>query len=146
MDEELTINVPLRLGMDEALAVLEPQAALRELCERGPFFERSDGVLVVTGMAEALEINRSRNVLGAGAYFPVLGNVRPMIPIEFDGEEHTRYRKLLDPVFAPKKVAAVEPAVRKLTNELIDRFIDDGHGDVYGQFCEILPSSIFLEL
>ena len=146
MDEELTINVPLRLGMDEALAVLEPQAALRELGERGPFFERSDGVLVVTGMAEALEINRSRNVLGAGAYFPVLGNVRPMIPIEFDGEEHTRYRKLLDPVFAPKKVAAVEPAVRKLADELIDRFIDDGRGDVYGQFCAILPASIFLAL
>jgi cytochrome P450 len=69
-----------------------------------------------------------------------------MIPMELDGEEHTRYRKLLDPVLAPKKVAAVEPAVRKLANELIDRFIDDGRGDVYGRFCGILPSSIFLEL
>ena len=89
MDEELTINASLRLGMDEELAVVEPQTALRELGEMGPFVERSDGVLLVTGMAETLQINRSRNTLGQGARFPKLGNARPLIPLELDGEEHT---------------------------------------------------------
>ncbi|MDT5056932.1 MAG: hypothetical protein QOF66_5298 [Mycobacterium sp.] len=146
MDEELRVNAALRLGMAEKFAVVEPQSAFRELGERGPFFERSDGVLVVTGMAETLQINRSRNVLGVGAHFPTVGNVRPMIPLELDGEEHTRFRRLLSPVFAPQKVAAVDPAVRKLADQLIDRFIDEGRGDVYGKFCSILPASIFLEL
>ena len=35
----------------------------------------------------------------AGAY---MGAGRPLIPLMLDGDEHTKYRKLLDPLFAPK--------------------------------------------
>jgi cytochrome P450 len=34
-----------------------------------------------------------------------------------------KYRKLLDPLFAPKKIAALEPVIRKRTDEHIDSSI-----------------------
>src|SRR5262249_42381582 len=45
------------------------------------------------------------NALGAG---------RPLIPLMLDGDDHTKYRKLLDPLFAPKQIARLEPMVREL--------------------------------
>ena len=33
-----------------------------------------------------------------------LGNVRPLIPLNVDPPQHSKYRKLLDPLFAPKRM------------------------------------------
>ena len=35
-----------------------------------------------------------------------------------------KYRRMLDPEFSPKKMAALEPEARALVNEIIDRFVD----------------------
>jgi cytochrome P450 len=40
----------------------------------------------------------------------------------------------------------LEADVRALADELIDKFIERGHADVYNEFCAILPSTIFLRL
>lgn len=68
------------------------------------------------------------------------------IPLELNGADHTKWRKLLDPVFAPRKLAALEPRIRARANELTDSFIDKGHADVYEDWCDPLPSSIFLSI
>ena len=75
-----------------------------------------------------------------------LGAGRPLIPFMLDGDQHTKYRKLLDPLFAPKQVARLEPVVRDLAESLIDAFATDGEVDFYAAFCEPLPSQIFLSL
>jgi cytochrome P450 len=49
-----------------------------------------------------------------------------MIPLQVDPPEHSRYRRLLDPVFAPRSVARLEPDIASLANELIDRFYAKG--------------------
>ena len=61
-----------------------------------------------------------------------------------DGEQHTKYRKLLDPLFAPRQVARLEPVIRNLSETLIDAFAADGSVDFFEAFCEPLPSQIFL--
>ena len=38
-----------------------------------------------------------------------LKNKRPMIPLQIDPPEHKKFRKLLDPIFAPRKMAAHGP-------------------------------------
>jgi cytochrome P450 len=68
------------------------------------------------------------------------------IPLELDGAQHTKWRKILDPVFTPKKTAVLEPRVRERANELIDAFVDRGEVDAYVEWCEPLPSSIFLSI
>ncbi len=75
-----------------------------------------------------------------------LGGRHVAIPLELDGAEHTKWRKILDPVFTPKKMALLEPRVRERADELIDAFIDRGEVDAYLEWCEPLPSSIFLSI
>ena len=40
-----------------------------------------------------------------------LKNKRPMIPLQIDPPEHKKFRKLLDPIFAPRKMAAMDQEV-----------------------------------
>jgi cytochrome P450 len=51
---------------------------------------------------------------------------------------------LLDPLFAPKRMAALEPEIRKLADELIDGFIAAGDVEFHEAFCVPLPTTIFL--
>jgi len=75
-----------------------------------------------------------------------LGTDRPMIPQQIDPPTQTRYRKLLDPHFSRRKMAALEPDMRRLANELIDGFIDEGACDFDPAFAIPLPCSVFLSL
>jgi cytochrome P450 len=76
----------------------------------------------------------------------VIGQVRPLIPLEIDPPEHKKYRRLLDPLFAPRRIAELEPATRALVNGLIDEVIDDGACNFHATVAEPLPSSVFLQM
>jgi cytochrome P450 len=75
-----------------------------------------------------------------------LGQSVPLIPLQVDPPEHSKYRKLLDPIFAPKRMNLIEPDIAQLVNEFIDRFIDDGSCEFTTALAEPLPSSVFLRL
>jgi cytochrome P450 len=75
-----------------------------------------------------------------------LKNKRPMIPLQIDPPEQKKYRKLLDPLFNPRKMAAMEEEVAVLVNQLIDRFIDKGAVDFATEFSIPFPSQVFLTL
>lgn len=75
-----------------------------------------------------------------------LGNVRPLIPLQIDPPEHKKYRKLLDPLFAPREVARLEVDVTALTNQLIDVFVGRGECEFNGEFAVPLPCTVFLAL
>lgn len=75
-----------------------------------------------------------------------LSNIRPLIPLSVDPPEHKKYRKILDPIFAPRAMAALEQPVADLANHLMDAF--DGQDEIdFGQAFSIpLPSQVFLTL
>ncbi len=75
-----------------------------------------------------------------------LGQSVPLIPLQVDPPEHSKYRKLLDPIFAPKRMNVIEPDIARLVNELIDGFVDDGSCEFTTALAEPLPSSVFLRL
>jgi cytochrome P450 len=122
----------------------EPQSAYAELVERCPMHLRAPGTYTVTGMKEASEITRHRSVLGNGSLERSMGGDRKLIPLDIDGPEHTQFRKLLDPVFSPKRMALLEPNVRATASALIDTFAADGEVEVFHAFCQALPSRVFL--
>jgi cytochrome P450 len=68
------------------------------------------------------------------------------IPIEIDPPDHRKYRAILDPVFSPKGVLALEANIRNLANQLIDGFIDGHECDFTTAFGRPLPVSVFLDL
>ncbi len=75
-----------------------------------------------------------------------LGQSVPLIPLQVDPPDHVKFRKLLDPIFAPRQMNRLEPDIVRLVNELIDGFIDRGHCDLSSELAMPLPSSVFLRL
>lgn len=68
------------------------------------------------------------------------------IPIELDGPIHRAYRKLLDPLFSPARVGAMEPQVRAVAVDLIDQFIERGACEVVSEFGFPFPGTVFLSI
>jgi cytochrome P450 len=75
-----------------------------------------------------------------------LGNTRPLIPLNVDPPQHGKYRKILDPLFAPKRMDAIEDDVTARANHFIDAFIDKGECNFTEEFAELFPSAVFLGL
>lgn len=76
----------------------------------------------------------------------IMGSEEPIIPLNVDPPLHVKYRRILDPYFAPRKMASLQPAVQKHTNDLIDAFIDRGSCDLSTELAVPLPCSTFLSL
>jgi cytochrome P450 len=108
--------------------------------------ERIEGVVHLYRLADIVAINRHPAVTGTGGRGGSFGNDAALIPLEIDGSEHRKWRRLLDPMFAPKQVARLEDSVRDLAAELIDKFATTGHADLAEQFCVPLPCLTFLRL
>ena len=72
------------------------------------------------------------------------GNTLPLIPLNIDPPEHVGYRKLLDPLFAPRRIDALEADIAERVNHFIDAFIDRGSCNFTAELAELFPSSVFL--
>ncbi len=56
--------------------------------------------------------------------------------LNLEGEDHARLRRLLNPAFSPKTLAALSPQFTALAGELIDDFAATGHCEYVSQFAE----------
>src|SRR5581483_3376500 len=66
--------------------------------------------------------------------------------IQSDAPDHNRYRKLLAPAFAPRRINALETEIRTLCRQLIDPFSDEPEIEFVQRFSEPLPTSIFMAM
>jgi cytochrome P450 len=71
---------------------------------------------------------------------------RPLIPLQIDPPDHRKYRKLLDPLFAPARMKLLEESTSGLVNDLIDGFADQEEIDFARQFSTPFPSQVFLTI
>lgn len=131
-----------------AFNVEVPQALIDEVRRTSPVVKWEMGVGFF-GMEDVLGAARHPDLVAtepsSGQAFG-MGTAEPLIPLHLDGDIHRHYRKLLDPLFAPTKMALLEPQIRGLADQLIDGFIADGEVELHDAFCVPLPSTIFLTL
>ena len=66
-------------------------------------------------------------------------------PLHLDPPEHTPYRQALNPFFTEEKMRKIEPALRRITRELLDPYIAAGGGDICADFTHKFPGYIFAE-
>ena len=66
-------------------------------------------------------------------------------PLHLDPPEHTPYRRALNPYFTPAKMAAIEPALRRIVGDLLDPLVAAGGGDFCAEFTHRLPGYVFAE-
>lgn len=118
---------------------------------------RADGVSRVTGFdgiptvfvcryEEAMWALRHPEVFSSGPEAVSIGQEQPLIPLQVDPPDQLKYRRLLDPLFSPKRMAELEGDTERIGNGLIDGFIDQGHCDAHQDFATPIPSAIFLSL
>ena len=132
-----------------AIDVVEPQPLFAELLDRYPRPVRWEQGVAFFRFADVLEATRNPAIISndPDTGKPMgMGSEEPLIPLNIDGAEHRQFRRLLDPLFAPKAVAYLEPSIRQLANDLVDRFIDDGRVEFHDRFAVPLPGSIFLDM
>jgi len=68
------------------------------------------------------------------------------IPEMLDPPEHTKWRQLLAPHFAPRRIADLDGKIQARCTEMVDEFADDGHCDFMRDFAWRFPTTIFMEL
>jgi cytochrome P450 len=131
-----------------ALDVAAPQAVIDEVRRATPVVRWDLGVGFFR-MDDVVAAGRNPDLVSTDPATGVpfgMGSTDPLIPLHLDGDEHRHYRRLLDPLFAPRKMALLEPDIRKLADELIDGFVGDGRVEFHDAFSVPLPSIIFLRL
>ena len=85
-------------------------------------------------LADIVAINRHPAVTGGGGRSGSFGNESALIPLEIDGAEHRKRRRLLDPIFSPKQAAHLKNSVRYLAADLIDKFATNGKAGLAQEF------------
>jgi cytochrome P450 len=102
--------------------------------------------ILLSRKAEIDEALRHPEIFSSNMDAVDLKNKRPLIPLQIDPPDQRKYRKLLDPIFSPRKMTAMDESVSALVNHLIDQFIDRGEVDFAKEFSVPFPSQVFLTL
>jgi len=123
-----------------------PQAIYSMLHASTPIF-RLDGVgVVVASRAGVDALLRDPETFSSGVTAHDLKARRPLIPLQIDPPDHRKYRKLLDPLFAPQRMKLLEDSTVDLVNDLIDAFAGEREIDFCAQFSIPFPSQVFLTM
>jgi cytochrome P450 len=132
-------------AMDPEMAA-NPQPVFSALRDSMPVMPVEGIGVVVSRRAEIEEIFRDPATFSSNMEAVDLKNARPLIPLQIDPPEHKKYRKILDPIFAPREMALIAEPVAQLANELIDAFVDRDGVDFAAEFSVPFPSLVFLTL
>tara|TARA_Y100001934_G_scaffold265528_1_gene343775 strand:- start:1792 stop:3048 length:1257 start_codon:yes stop_codon:yes gene_type:complete len=76
----------------------------------------------------------------------VRGAEQRVLPTRLNPPEHGPYRALLNPGVSAKSVIKIEPFIRRLAVECIEKFQQSGRCEFISQYSAILPIGIFMTL
>jgi cytochrome P450 len=105
------------------------------------------GHWVVTGYDEVHQVLRDHETFSSWPNNLVLKDAgMPMIPLEFDPPEHTAFRQVIQPLFNPARMRALEEEIRTEVSTLIDGFARRGEAEYVAEFAHELPARVFCRL
>ena len=131
-----------------------PFAIYQQLQEEDPIWQiPNTNMFLVTRFSDVREIIRDPQrfsssfggLLNAGSGAEAINDIYeqgyPMVEtlLTLDPPRHRIYRNLVNKVFSNKRVESMRPYMLKMTNELIDEWIDDGEVDLMNRLAVPLP-------
>jgi cytochrome P450 len=122
-----------------------PQPTYKALQEESGVLQPSDQLTMTFDRSVTEHVLRHHELFSSCVELN-MGNVRPLIPLNVDPPQHLKYRKLLDPLFAPRRMDEQEQDITRRVNGFIDQFIDRGECNFTDEFADLFPSSVFLGL
>lgn len=99
---------------------------------------RAEDMRTVLQDAETFSSNRQ-------FFSPLLGESWPLVPLELDPPEHMKYRALINPLFGPKRMNAMQTAIRERAARMIEELKPRGSCDFMNEFAFPFAVGIFLQ-
>jgi cytochrome P450 len=112
----------------------------------GEVFQDGDGVWYLTSPEAISYATKHPELFPSGPAFAFLGSPVPLVPLAIDPPDHRRFRKVLDPLLAPRVVNGIEGPLRQQIADLVARVAGTGHCDVVADIARLYPTSVFLTL
>jgi cytochrome P450 len=122
-------------------------AAWHMLLAPGKVAVSDAGVYFLSGADVVEEAARNPELFSSQGAFDLVGSPFPMVPIAFDPPEHSRFRRVLDKFFGPRRMAERAPELREQVGKLIDQIMaTGGSAEVMSALAVPFPSQVFLTL
>lgn len=122
-------------------------SAMRSKCPVG----KSDvygGFWVVTDYATVSSVARDDHGFRSadGVTIPAHDSFRAVIPIEVDPPDFFKYRRFLNPFFAPDPMRRLKPQVEELAASLIEAKLASGEIDFVQEYARVIPAVTTIRL
>ena len=145
-------DVSTDVGLKPALAFfnaapfkLDRSAAWRYFTAPGEVYE-IDGQWFLTSPEAVHFAHQHHEIFSSAKVFKAGSCPVPLIPIGADRPEHSRYRRVLDPMFAPRMINTLEDSLRAQVRELIDGFAAAGSCEVVKNLALPYPTKVFMAM
>jgi cytochrome P450 len=152
---------------DQSLLV-DPYAYFEAIREDGPVHRNRNGVVIVTGFKEAVDV-----LLDSDHYSAFQNTTGPMVPLPFepegdditdqiaaardpmqfselmvtyDGQQHANARSLLNRLFVPSRLRANEEYMWDFAGELVDKAVADGKVELINQIATPYVTMVIADL
>lgn len=144
-------DVPKELIVDFDItdpALADPHARLAEIQAKTPvaYSPLHGGYWMVTRYDDVHEVTRTYETFSNRRVSVPRNTMDRVLPLEYDPPEHTMYRQILNPLFSPARMNALEGQIRATATELIDAFASRGECEFITEFAHPLPTITFLSL
>jgi cytochrome P450 len=131
---------------DQAPMADDRGAGWRFVREHGAVVEAPDGTFFLTSPEAVAFAHKHPELFASGPAFAALASPVPLVPIATDPPAHVRYRRILDPMVAPRVINQMEPELRRQIGELVDAVVDRGECDVIADIARLYPTQVFMTL
>lgn len=141
----MTDTAPGEFRLYEAPMEYDRTEGWRHVRDAGDVFQ-AEGVWFLTSPEAVQFAHRHPEIFSSARAFDSLASPVPLVPIAIDQPDHVRFRKILDPMLAPRVVNRMEEGLRAQVRELIGAFAGDGQCDAVAQLGRLYPTQVFLTL
>ena len=120
-----------------------------ELREAGPLFfnEFAQGYWIFTRHEQVRDIYRYPELFSSESITPWEPEpVYRFVPTQIDPPDHIKYRRIVNPWFAPRAVDKAEPMIRDICRRHVEQVAPDGSSDFVNEFALRFPTEAFLSM
>ncbi len=139
-----TIGLPDSYYADTPLAAGRT-AAVEHLLRPGPVYQVGS-MWLITSYEGVRFAQKHPELFSSAKAFDGVANAIQMIPIAIDPPKHADYRRVLDPMFGPKRMEAMDGELRAQLRGHIDAFAPLGRCDVVADLSYKFPTQAILTL
>jgi cytochrome P450 len=123
----------------------DPHQLYAQLRAAGPMNLGAQGVILAR-RADIAAMLSDAATFSSGMDVTQTGTDRPLIPLQIDPPQHREYRKILNPIFAPRRMEEMAESVTALARELVAAVEGEEVVDFVGRFSIPFPSQVFLTM